>query len=131
MTNENESAKEHNPDRTDLSWDYTAHDAKLALLSLEKKTLAQIESAMQRLETGSYGKCVQCGAGIDPERLEVLPYATLCVSCQNNMTRAVRGCIHSNTVLQNRVTQQTWGKHDRSHDNKPTATGRICALSAL
>ena len=79
---ENEQSKERNPDRTDLSWDYTSRDRKLALLSIEKKTLTQIEEAMQRLENGMYGKCVQCGEAIDPERLEVLPYATHCFYCQ-------------------------------------------------
>ena len=82
--NESEQGKERNPDRTDLSWDYTSKDRKLALLSIEKKTLTQIEEAMRRLELGSYGKCVQCGEAIDPERLEVLPYAALCFYCQTS-----------------------------------------------
>lgn len=80
--NESEQGKERNPDRTDLSWDYTSKDRKLALLSIEQKTLTQIEAAIQRLELGSYGNCIQCGEAIDPERLEVLPYAALCFYCQ-------------------------------------------------
>lgn len=82
--NESEQGKERNPDRTDLSWDYTSKDRKLALLSIEQKTLTQIEAAIQRLELGSYGNCIQCGEAIDPERLEVLPYAALCFYCQTS-----------------------------------------------
>ncbi len=46
---ENEQSKERNPDRTDLSWDYTSRDRKLALLSIEKKTLTQNPQVKQVL----------------------------------------------------------------------------------
>jgi DnaK suppressor protein len=44
--------------------------------------LAQVEAALQRLDNGTYGKCVQCGKDINPRRLEALPWATLCIDCQ-------------------------------------------------
>ena len=44
--------------------------------------LARVRAALQRLEKGTYGKCVNCGRDINPRRLEALPYATLCVDCQ-------------------------------------------------
>lgn len=42
--------------------------------------LEQVTDALQRLEDGTYGKCTACGARISPERLEVLPTATLCLA---------------------------------------------------
>lgn len=84
--NNNEQSKERNPDRTDLSTEFASRERKLALLSIEQKTLTQIEEAMQRLANGMYGKCVHCGESIDPERLEVLPYATHCFYCQTGAT---------------------------------------------
>ncbi|MCC9077479.1 TraR/DksA C4-type zinc finger protein [Litorilinea aerophila] len=71
-----------NPNRTDLASDYLARERRTALLSMEQKMLAQIDEALQRLEDGTYGRCESCGEPIPPERLEALPYATLCVICQ-------------------------------------------------
>jgi DnaK suppressor protein len=41
--------------------------------------LVEIEAALGRIEDGSYGLCVACGRPIGEERLEALPYATLCI----------------------------------------------------
>lgn len=54
-----------------------------AVASNAQVLLAQVDAALQRLDAGTYGKCVQCGKDINPRRLEVLPYATLCIECQS------------------------------------------------
>ena len=41
--------------------------------------LSEIEAALSRIEDGTYGTCVACGRPISPERLEAVPYATLCL----------------------------------------------------
>jgi RNA polymerase-binding protein DksA len=41
--------------------------------------LAEIDAALQRIADGTYGICVACGLPIDRERLEAVPYATLCL----------------------------------------------------
>jgi RNA polymerase-binding transcription factor DksA len=46
--------------------------------------LAQIEAALERMDTGRYGLCVRCAARIPFERLEILPMAGLCVHCRRN-----------------------------------------------
>jgi RNA polymerase-binding protein DksA len=51
-------------------------------LSLEQNTLdllSKVNHALERVEAGSYGICEVCGNAIPVERLEVLPYSTLCV----------------------------------------------------
>ena len=51
-------------------------------LSLEQNTLdllSKVNHALERVETGEYGFCEVCGNPIPVERLEVLPYSTLCV----------------------------------------------------
>lgn len=53
-------------------------------LSLERNAidlLHKVEHALQRVESGGYGICESCGEAIPVARLEVLPYATLCVAC--------------------------------------------------
>ena len=44
-----------------------------------RRILLQIEDALKRMDAGTYGTCERCGAAIEPERLEALPYATLCL----------------------------------------------------
>jgi DnaK suppressor protein len=44
--------------------------------------LAQVQAALDRLDNGTYGKCVICGKDINPKRLEALPWATLCLEDQ-------------------------------------------------
>jgi DnaK suppressor protein len=41
--------------------------------------LAEIEAALARIEDGTYGLCSACGKPIAAERLEAVPYATLCI----------------------------------------------------
>jgi RNA polymerase-binding transcription factor len=41
--------------------------------------LNEIEAALARIDDGTYGQCTRCGRPIDPERLEAVPYATLCI----------------------------------------------------
>ena len=39
------------------------------------KRLQQIDSALDRIHTGKYGKCIRCGKQIPDDRLKALPYA--------------------------------------------------------
>jgi RNA polymerase-binding protein DksA len=50
--------------------------------------LREIDAALKRIEDGSFGICQTCGNGIEPERLELLSYATQCIECKR---RAGRG----------------------------------------
>jgi RNA polymerase-binding protein DksA len=43
------------------------------------RVLAAIDAALARIDEGSYGLCERCGKEIEPERLEAIPYATLCI----------------------------------------------------
>ncbi|MEW6522684.1 MAG: TraR/DksA C4-type zinc finger protein [Bacillota bacterium] len=47
-----------------------------------KQHLLEVDSAMRRVEQGSYGRCERCGAPIDTRRLEVVPATRYCVGCQ-------------------------------------------------
>ena len=56
-------------------------DVLHALESEGKEELVLINTALNRLETGDYGLCTQCGDEINPARLDALPYVTTCVNC--------------------------------------------------
>jgi DnaK suppressor protein len=42
----------------------------------------EIDVALARLDDGTYGTCGRCGQPIPEERLDAVPYATLCVPCK-------------------------------------------------
>ncbi len=47
-----------------------------------RRILTQIDDALRRIDNGNYGVCERCGELIEPERLEAVPYATLCIACK-------------------------------------------------
>ena len=49
--------------------------------------LADIDAALKRIEEGTYGICTNCGEPIAVERLEALPWATLCIDCKRDRER--------------------------------------------
>jgi len=53
----------------------------LSLLGSENDVLGQIEAAMERIETGMYGRCQTCGLKISESRLKAIPYAAMCIRC--------------------------------------------------
>ena len=57
--------------------------ADVALLESLDQTVRQIDAALERLNTGAYGRCDACGEGIPIARLRAVPFATRCVPCQS------------------------------------------------
>jgi RNA polymerase-binding protein DksA len=47
--------------------------------------LAEIDAALKRIDEGTYGICTNCGKEIPVDRLEALPWATLCIDCQRGL----------------------------------------------
>lgn len=43
--------------------------------------LGQLDQALRRIDSGDYGKCARCGAGIESARLDAVPYTDRCSSC--------------------------------------------------
>lgn len=69
------------------SWMADVHSrataAKESLLDLLNKT----KRALNKIKSGKYGKCEKCGKSIESERLEVMPTATLCMSCSKKSAK--------------------------------------------
>lgn len=66
----------------------TERDLELALDEHETAELAAVQAALQRLEDGSYGDCVDCGTHIAPARLQAAPEAARCIHCQEKAEKA-------------------------------------------
>ena len=56
---------------------------EMALARRERieERIDELRLALERVEQGTYGICQNCGATIDPERLEIVPTATECADC--------------------------------------------------
>lgn len=57
-------------------------DVDLALLALRTEMVQEIDRALGQLDEGTYGRCIDCGAGIAPNRLTALPAAGRCRYCE-------------------------------------------------
>jgi RNA polymerase-binding protein DksA len=58
--------------------------------SLEENSdhiLSAIDSALKRIDDGTYGICTNCGKPISEERLEAMPWAELCIDDQRKLER--------------------------------------------
>ena len=51
--------------------------------------LTQIDEALERMEDGEYGVCINCGQEVQPKRLEAVPWARYCITCQDLQERGL------------------------------------------
>lgn len=59
----------------------------LNLLSNDGDRLERIEAALERIASGEYGSCEECGGRIPKARLEVIPDTPYCVKCASQLGR--------------------------------------------
>ncbi len=65
-------------------------EQNLAMLRDFEARLREIDHALDHIRDGIYGICERCGRQIDPERLRIVPEATLCVSCKSELEKQRR-----------------------------------------
>lgn len=68
----------------DQGTDAMEREKAFLMASKEGRQLWQIDAALRRIykEPGEFGSCVKCGEEIGWDRLEALPYATMCIACK-------------------------------------------------
>lgn len=76
--------------QADAGSDAYEKDFALSLLSQEQDALYEIEQALKRIETGTYGICEMSGEQIPAARLEAIPYARFTASCQEKMEKEMK-----------------------------------------
>ena len=73
---------ENTEDEGDLAT--ISHDREL-LYNLHENDFARVrfvQEALKAIDCGQYGECIRCGEGINEKRLEAVPWATMCIRCQ-------------------------------------------------
>lgn len=71
----------------DVATDNYDREFSLSLADNEQKLLNRIEAALEKIESNAYGLCDVCGKKISKVRLKVVPYAELCVPCQEKQEK--------------------------------------------
>ena len=75
----------------ELGSDNYEQEFTLSLLATEEDTPGMIETALERIETGTYGTCQDCEGQIPKTRLNAIPHAALCVKCASERDRDMAG----------------------------------------
>jgi len=75
---------EHDPEGSTLSSDWSRLDGLARAAALQR---VAIEDALDRMEAGTYGSCIRCGAAIGIDRLRARPEAVHCIDCARELDR--------------------------------------------
>ncbi|GAB96290.1 DnaK suppressor protein [Kineosphaera limosa] len=74
-------------DSADTGGKVLEREQNLTLTQNSRKLLEQNQRALERIDSGSYGRCESCGEPIGKMRLQAFPRATLCVPCKQKQER--------------------------------------------
>ena len=81
---------EIDPDADEGDPDLAERETVMSLVQGLARKLEAIEHALRKAQQGLYGICESCMKPINPERLEIVPEATLCVKCKTTVERQSR-----------------------------------------
>jgi RNA polymerase-binding protein DksA len=71
----------------DMATDNYDREFALNLADNEQKLLNRIDAALEKIESGAFGLCEVCNKKIAKVRLKAVPYAELCVPCQEKQEK--------------------------------------------
>jgi len=75
--------------------------------------IREIDTALERLATGNYGECENCGMDIGLGRLRALPTATLCVECATTREKKQRSMMGEKRIVpSNREFENGFGTEE-------------------
>jgi DnaK suppressor protein len=92
-------------DMADVGSDNFLREVGLNVASEEGKKIFLIQDALKALETGKFGKCIDCKVDIEAGRLNAIPYAKLCVKCKTVREESEDGDYVSFGVDREEVTE--------------------------
>jgi RNA polymerase-binding protein DksA len=71
----------------DMGTDAMEREKAFLFASAEGRLLYNVDEALRRLYRSEYGTCQECGKEIGKARLDAIPFAGLCVSCQEKLEK--------------------------------------------
>jgi len=70
------------PDEADLAASEISQSLTFELRNRERMMISKINTALTKIQDGTFGECESCEEAIEKRRLEARPFSTLCVACQ-------------------------------------------------
>ena len=82
MTGEHRAIIDESLDYDDMPFFCQSEHMQCRKLNYQRDVIKRIDTALGRLEQGTYGMCEECGDEIGEGRLKLIPFATHCRECQ-------------------------------------------------
>jgi DnaK suppressor protein len=74
-------------DPADMAANAYTKELLMSMSTNDRQLLSSIDAALDRIQEGQYGKCINCGEPILEKRLEAVPWARYCINCQDLIER--------------------------------------------
>jgi DnaK suppressor protein len=76
-------------DPADMAANAYTKELLISMSANDRRLLALIDEALNRIEAGGFGECVNCGEPVQEKRLEAVPWARFCLKCQDLQERGL------------------------------------------
>ncbi len=76
-------------DPADMAANAYTKELLISMSANDRRLLDLIDEALQRVESGDYGECVNCGEPVLEKRLDAVPWARYCLKCQDLQERGL------------------------------------------
>jgi DnaK suppressor protein len=74
-------------DSADEAYNLYNKNLMLGRVETDALKLRLVEQALQRIDAGSYGVCIECEEDIEEKRLEYVPFARYCTECKTELEK--------------------------------------------
>ena len=76
-------------DPADMAANAYTKELLISMSANDRKLLQLIDEALERVEGGEYGECVNCGEPVSEKRLDAVPWTRYCLKCQDMQERGL------------------------------------------
>ncbi|MDT7689687.1 MAG: DnaK suppressor protein [Acidobacteriota bacterium] len=76
-------------DPADMAANAYTKELLISMSANDRKLLVLIDEALERVEGGEYGECVNCGEPVSEKRLDAVPWTRYCLKCQDLQERGL------------------------------------------
>jgi DnaK suppressor protein len=90
-----EIAIQQSADSLDQTQFAAERDLAVSLLNHDTQLSRRVKAALARMEDGTYGTCLTCEVSISVKRLQAVPWAELCLRCQERSDLTMAGVLGS------------------------------------
>ena len=75
------------PDIGDMSSAAYSRDVLFNVSETQRQRIQDIDFALEQIDKGKYGICMECGEEISPRRMEVRPFSRYCIDCKTDIEK--------------------------------------------